>query len=306
MIDVVICTHNPRRDYLEKTIRALHQQSLPKRSWKLTIVDSCSHPPVIETLSRINLIDMEMAYQLIREDQPGLTRARLRGITETSGDILIFVDDDNVLSTDYLAQATHIAEIYPFVGCFGGAIHADFESPPAAALVPYLPVLALRDVIRDSWSNAYDLSTVPYGAGLVIRRQIACFYTDLVRSEPNRERLGRNKRNFASGEDLDMAFCACDLGMATGLFKGLRITHLIPNERLNVSYLRRLAFGAGASDIILQSIRFPEKVGPSMIFMKTAEYLFHLLVSLDHERARKNAFRRGQIVGLFNLWRDRR
>ena len=46
----------------------------------------------------------------------GLTYARLRGIKEASGDLLVFVDDDNVLDPDYLETVQRVAEEKPFLG----------------------------------------------------------------------------------------------------------------------------------------------------------------------------------------------
>jgi glycosyltransferase involved in cell wall biosynthesis len=42
LISAVICTHNPRRDYLERTLQALKSQTLPLPDWELVIVDNAS------------------------------------------------------------------------------------------------------------------------------------------------------------------------------------------------------------------------------------------------------------------------
>ena len=44
----------------------------------------------------------------IREDELGLTPTRLRGIAEAEGDLLVFIDDDNILTPDYLERAAAI------------------------------------------------------------------------------------------------------------------------------------------------------------------------------------------------------
>ena len=43
-VSVIICTHNPRSDYLERCLAALSDQTLVKDQWELIIVDNASAP----------------------------------------------------------------------------------------------------------------------------------------------------------------------------------------------------------------------------------------------------------------------
>src|SRR5688572_6616303 len=95
---VVICTHNPREDYLRECLNALKEQSLPKSEWELVVVDNCSDKPLAESID----LSWHRYARLIREETLGLTPARLRGIREAAGDLLVFVDDDNILDVDFL------------------------------------------------------------------------------------------------------------------------------------------------------------------------------------------------------------
>ena len=75
----------------------------------------------------------------VREDELGLTPARLRGIAEAVAELLIFVDDDNVLDPDYLEQALRVGREYPFLGTWGGQCIPEYAVEPAPELKPYLP-----------------------------------------------------------------------------------------------------------------------------------------------------------------------
>src|SRR5262249_14092338 len=112
-VSVIICTHNPRVDYLKRTFSALEDQTLPTDRWELIIVDNASAP---EKAPRPNL-SWHSRARLLHEAKLGLTHARLRGIQEASGDLLVFVDDDNVLDSDYLETAQRVAAKKPFLGC---------------------------------------------------------------------------------------------------------------------------------------------------------------------------------------------
>src|SRR6266550_1021940 len=126
-ISVVTCSHNPRSDYLEQVIEALKSQTLDKQDWEYLLIDNASDEPLTQ---RVNLSWQPNARH-VREEKLGLTHARLCGISEARGDILVFVDDDNVLDADYLQQALRIADEWSILGAFGGQVRASFEEMPA-------------------------------------------------------------------------------------------------------------------------------------------------------------------------------
>ena len=41
-LSVIICTHNPRLDYLGRVLDALREQTLGKEQWELVVVDNAS------------------------------------------------------------------------------------------------------------------------------------------------------------------------------------------------------------------------------------------------------------------------
>src|SRR5712691_6902938 len=101
MTSVIICTHNPRMDYLARVLTALKEQTRSKELWELLFIDNASDEPLA---GRVYLSWQPNAKH-VRETAIGLTSARIRGINESRGNLLVFVDDDNVLDRDYLEQA---------------------------------------------------------------------------------------------------------------------------------------------------------------------------------------------------------
>ena len=172
-LSVCICTHNPRKDYLERTLESLARQSLPKKCWELLIIDNASSKPVKESF----LLDWHPHARHICEKKIGLTMARLRAIAETESPLLLFVDDDNVISEDYLVNLLELERKMPFIGCFGaGVLEPEYEEQPQEELLPFMPMLALRTVPKSLWGNYITDAYMPFGAGLALRRDIAVEY----------------------------------------------------------------------------------------------------------------------------------
>src|SRR6266436_1643779 len=121
-LSVVTCSHNPRPDYLQQVLQALRSQTLAREAWEYLLIDNASKEPLD---LRVDLSWHPNAKHL-REENLGLTYARLRGIGEASGGILVFVDDDNVLDADFLEQVLNIAEAWPKIGAWSGQTRPRF------------------------------------------------------------------------------------------------------------------------------------------------------------------------------------
>lgn len=251
-LTVIICTHNPRTDYLARCLSALRGQTLPTSAWELVVIDNRSGEPLA---SRLDL-GWHPAARLKREDTLGLTPARLRGIEEAAGDILVFVDDDNVLDASYLQVALEVARDKPFLGAWSGQSLPEFDAPAPDWMRRYWGNLALRQLDQDQWSNLPRMpATMPCGAGLCVRREVAQHYLQLNRSGKRSVQLDRTGQSLVSGGDQDLAACACDVGFGIGVIASLRLAHLIPAARLTVDYHARLAEGIYFSAVILAFLR---------------------------------------------------
>lgn len=249
-LSVILCTYNPRADYLARTMAGLRAQTLPFEAWELVVVDNRSEPPLEGRLD----LSWHPRSRLVREETLGLTPARLRGIREAAGDLLVFVDDDNVLDPDYLAVARQVAEQRPFLGAWSGQCRPGFETAPPEWTRRYWGNLALREFDRDSWSNLPRLGdTMPCGAGLCIRREVARHYLHLNESGQRKVQFDRTGGSLMSGGDNDMAACACTVGLGVGLVAALKLQHLMPADRLTADYLTRLAEGIHFSSTLLDA-----------------------------------------------------
>jgi glycosyltransferase involved in cell wall biosynthesis len=255
-LSLIICTHNPKRDYLDRVLGALAAQTLPTAQWELLRIDNASD----DRLALQGALSWHPRARLIREDTLGLTAARLRGIDESDGDVLVYVDDDNLLAPDYLHTAVGLFESHPFLGTIGpGVLEPEFAVEPPPRLEPYLPLLALRSSWQAHWSNnPTDRASVPWGAGLCVTRAVARAYQQLVEQLDTEAPLDRRGQRLFGNGDVAFSWAAAQIGKGFGVFPQLRATHLIRAERLTPSYLLRLVhdstFSNAVSDYLVLGI----------------------------------------------------
>ena len=251
LLSVVICTYNPRKVVLEKALQALRIQTLPHEHWELLIIDNNSADPV----ERWARAPWHQSFRVIAEPKQGIAQARARGLQEALGEFILFVDDDNILDRDYLAAALRIGREHPHLGVWGGVIELDFEVTPPVWIDQYRPLLAERRVDADQWSNlTFDHDCTPVTAGLCLRRQVGQAFVDRMNSLPPEFKLGRQGSQLTNCEDIDLAWTACKLGWGMGLFRSLRLKHLIPPGRLEEDYLLRLQTGTSFSFVLLHAL----------------------------------------------------
>ena len=252
-ISVIICTHNPRPAYLRRTLDALRGQTLPRDRWELLFVDNASKDSLADKWD----ISWHPHGCHLREDEIGLTAARLRGVRESTGELLVFVDDDNVLDPHYLERSAAIPTRYPWLGVFGcGALEPEFQVPPPPELDSRLALLALRTVPRPVWSNnTKDYEYLPWGAGLCVSRRVSLVYQELLARLNVTDVLDRRGRQLTCGGDDLFSWAALRDGKGFGLFPELRLTHLISEGRLSRRYFLRLlddsAFSHGVLNFML-------------------------------------------------------
>ncbi|MCO5947676.1 glycosyltransferase [Mucilaginibacter flavidus] len=249
MLSVIIPTYNPDQSRLDLTLDSLKKQTLPFDRWELIIIDNNSSLPV----SKMVDLSWHPNWRIIFERRQGLTYARTKGFLEASGDILIMVDDDNMLHTDYLSHTLQIFSEYPFMGAAGGKSIPQFELEPQVWLKEFYGNLALRDlgeeILVDTWNNTYPRAA-PIGAGMAIRKHALDGYISKITSNKN-VIADRQGSSLSSGGDNDIVLEILKGGYQSGYFPSLTLTHIISRERTNFTYLVRLLNNMNKSWVML-------------------------------------------------------
>jgi glycosyltransferase involved in cell wall biosynthesis len=251
-LSVILPTHKPDRTRLRRTLAALRAQTLPAGQWETVLVDNASHPAV--DLGAFADVWPDNGRR-VPEAVPGLTRARVAGLRATAAELIVFVDDDNVLAPDYLAESIRILDRNPTLGAAGGRSLPSFDRPPPPWTEEFFGLIAVRDLGDDPQIEAGVRATsgirveyprcAPIGAGLVLRRVAAQPWLERLDREGGGTLVMPDRRGdvLTSGGDNDLVFSLFRAGFGVGYFPSLALTHLIPAGRLEPAYLARLNRG---------------------------------------------------------------
>lgn len=251
LFSAIICAHNPRMDYFNETLCSVRRQIVPftNTKWELLIIDNGSDDPLA---SRLDL-SWHPNARVIREDKLGLTHARLKSFYESLGEILIYIDDDNIIKETYFNVMIEAFLKESSLGAIGGKVLPRYEIEPPSWFAQTGISLACRDLGEEKlvkgWRNVSLAERkypecAPIGAGMGIRRAAYVNYVNSASKDPVRLALGRKGQNLASGEDNDIIMSVLEQGWNVAYLPELQIEHLIAGHRLSEAYLSNYAYSS--------------------------------------------------------------
>lgn len=257
MIEVCLCTHNPRPEIFTRVLASILNQTVGGETFSFLIVDNASSPPLDESLLA-QFTKQGIMARIFRERTPGLQHARLAALRNSNSDWVLWVDDDNELFPDFIQNGVDFIRHHPEVGCFGGKLILQTDKRYGKWLIPFLPYVGIKDVGNtllieraDYWTEAE-----PPGAGAWVHRKVLDVYLRKSETEEAFFNLGRvGSRGLASCDDSMMMRGAFSSGLACAYVPLLRLYHHIDTKkRFNFNYLVRLMHAYGVSHVVLESV----------------------------------------------------
>ncbi len=153
-VTVIVCTRD-RPDQLEPALKSVLASGF--RDYELVVVDQSQDAATARIVQRFS--DVDQRVRLIRDHGKGLSRARNTGIANSTGELIIFTDDDCQPETQWLSTIVDALCADPGAGiAFGSVIPAPCD-PRLGFIVGYAPPRRQRltsrlDKIRDGGIGA--------------------------------------------------------------------------------------------------------------------------------------------------------
>lgn len=101
VLSVIIPTYQPAQ-YLYECLKCLDNQDIDKKLFEVIIVLNGPKEPYYSILSNW-LKEMSFNHSLVYSEDAGVSNARNLGIDTSNFDYLMFIDDDDIISDDYLS-----------------------------------------------------------------------------------------------------------------------------------------------------------------------------------------------------------
>jgi glycosyltransferase involved in cell wall biosynthesis len=232
---VIICSRN-RGASLRRTLASVSAADKPAGDWEVVVVDNGSTD---ETADVVASFEGTLPLRRVYEPEPGLSRARNRGVLAAKGEYLIWTDDDVVVDAGWLIGHVGAFAAHPDAALFAGQVRPVLEQPVApwfAAGERHLTdLVALRD-----FPSVMPLSSerLPFGANYAVRaaEQRRYLYDPGLGVAPGRRR---------GGEETAVAKAILASGNTGVTVPASIVSHIIPTSRQTLSYVREFYIAQG-------------------------------------------------------------
>jgi len=277
---VVIPTYNGETR-LPKLIESLRSQTgLEHLSWEILVVDNNSSDHTAQIIKEYQAT-WQHTYPLryCWETEQGSAFARQRGVREARGELIGFLDDDNLPEADWIQQAYSFAKEHPQGGAFSGQIHGDFAVEPPENFRKIQAFLAIREYGPQPKLFEPDKLRLPTAAALVVRKQ--AWEENIPTHQILKGRLGDS---MLGGEDYELLLYLHQAGWEIWYNPDMHSYHQIPSWRLERDYLLSLAHGCGLATCQLLLINAHSWQKPLIIIRTILGNLRRILLHFSQYR----------------------
>lgn len=163
---IAVCTRDRAEDLLH-CLEAICRLFDSKQD--ILVVDSCS---MNDATKRI--VEKYPRVRYVREEHPGLNRARNRALREARHDIVAFLDDDAIPDKDWLYALTQNF-FHPYVACVTGlTMPVELETPAQEYFEEHTPFSRGFERKVFEWNNTFHIGAGEVGAGtnMALRRSV--------------------------------------------------------------------------------------------------------------------------------------
>ncbi len=247
-VSIIVCCYNSVTR-LTPTLAHLAKQDF-QYPWEVIIVDNASTDGTgnwaAQEWSRFNL--SSIGFKVVQESNPGLSSARKKGVLESQYEYILFCDDDNWLTPNYVSTAFLIMEENPEIGLLGGRNLLASDVPPPPWFFDYSMCFAIGEQGKESGDITETKENV-WGAGMVIRTKILKEVFELDYQFTTSDRKGAS---LVGGGDWEISYLARFMGYKFWYSSELVLHHYMPETRFQRKYLLKLVYSFGLSDVHLQ------------------------------------------------------
>jgi glycosyltransferase involved in cell wall biosynthesis len=246
MLSVLLATHNGA-DTIDRTLAAMSKLDAPEGGWKLVIVNNASTD---DTESRILKWRELLPLEYVIEPKLGKSNALNTGFAHAEGDFIVMTDDDVLPDRQWLTEWRRVADAWPEISVFSGAIIPEFDGGRPQWPLSESSFTALYGMTPARAEGRIEPINVA-GANLAVRQSVI----------GNGSRFGEGflvGANGLMGEDSDFVARLSAEGHAVGFAPTAKVGHIVHRHQTSWHWIHRRFFRHSRSIFMAEDVRRDE------------------------------------------------
>ena len=240
MLSVILCTYNRER-YIYNVLQSIAAGGFG--DYEIVLVNNNSTDGTESECQRFAKDHPEVAMRYCVEKQQGLSYARNRGIMESQGEVLVYVDDDAVVNREYLQTYADFFNRNKEAVAAGGPIMPQYDGCEEPSWMShYTRQLVTGELNLGTREREFPKGAFPGGGNAAYRKsvfnEVGLFNVE----------LGRKGNSLIGAEEKDLFDKMTSRGMKFYYLPNAILYHLIPPKKLTQDYFDRLTYGIGVSE----------------------------------------------------------
>ena len=233
-LSLVIATYN-RSQSLVQVLESVVCQNAPLKEWECIVVNNNSTDDTVERFNRFVARHPEHNIRMVVETNQGLSYARNRGISESVGQYVAIIDDDERIAPEFIAAYIDLFDSTPDAMAAGGPIVAEYPTGRPRWMSTYTERPIANTMYFGSEVREFPRGRVPGGGNMALRRDAVRRYGVFDTS------LGYVGDSLVGGEESDLFERLQIAGAKYYYVPKAVMYHIIPEEKLSAGYLARLS-----------------------------------------------------------------
>jgi len=240
-LSIAICTFN-RADLLRHCLQSLVDQEDAGEEFEVLVIDNNSRDNTLDVTNEF--LKKLKNLRIVHERNQGLSHARNRAIEEAAGEWVCYLDDDAKAHPTLLVESMKVINGKSY-SCFGGV---------------YLPWYKYG---QPKWfKDAYASNKKPYNQPTALKGEQhlsgGIFYVKrelLIQLNGFSTDLGMSGKKVAYGEETELQLRIRNMGLDTVYIPDIKIDHLVPQYKLDVSWFLNGAKALGRDQVKMGMIK---------------------------------------------------
>ncbi len=240
-LSVIICTYN-RQNYIYNVLKSIVENDFPTENYEIVLVNNNSTDNTEEECNRFKSDFPQINFSYFIERNQGLSYARNRGIAESKNEILIYVDDDATVSSNYLQAYFDFFSENKNAVAAGGPVIPVYETEEPRWMSHYTKNLITGYIYWGETIFQLKNSKYPGGGNAAYRKEIFD-KIGLFNVE-----LGRKGNSLMGAEEKDIFDKIDKLGGKYYYLPTPILYHIIAETKLTNDYFNRLTYAIGVTE----------------------------------------------------------